>query len=445
MRPCMRWLIPLAVVGAAVPALAQSGAPEPVLTLEEAVAIALDNNHRLRAADAGIDAAQASVDEAGAGRLPNVDLVETFSYTTNPVFVFGTLLGQEEFSEANFDPAYLNEPDALSNWNTLAEVSLPVYVGGRIRHGRDAAQAGLQAATAGRERTRQEVVRDVVDAHTATALAESYLGAVRESLNVVRENLRLVTDLREAGLVVESDRLQALVRESEVLEMEAFAEAEAATARAALNFAMGRPLDTPVAVAGGEPEPLAAGSLDELTADLAGARPDVLAADAQSRATEAAVRAARGERLPEVGVAGRVEANAEDYPGADGTNWSVFGVARWRVFGAGAAARLRRAEAQAEQARRMRELAVEGAGLEVRRAWYRMEAAGKSRERSRLDVERAVASLAIVRDRYSEGLANLVELLDAENALTRARTREVETLRDYRMADAALRLAAGRL
>ena len=48
-------------------------------------------------------------------------------------------------------------------------------------------------------------------------------------------------------------------------------------------------------------------------------------------------------------------------------------------------------------------------------------------------------------DRYREGLTTLVELLDAETALTRARTREVATLRDLAMSEAALRLAVGRL
>ena len=49
--------------------------------------------------------------------------------------------------------------------------------------------------------------------------------------------------------------------------------------------------------------------------------------------------------------------------------------------------------------------------------------------------------LRIVSDRYREGLTTLVELLDAEASLTRARAREVAARRDVMVSRAALDLA----
>ena len=54
-------------------------------------------------------------------------------------------------------------------------------------------------------------------------------------------------------------------------------------------------------------------------------------------------------------------------------------------------------------------------------------------------------SLAMVQDRYKEGLTTLVELMETETALTSARTREVQARRDLLLADATLKLAIGRL
>ena len=54
-------------------------------------------------------------------------------------------------------------------------------------------------------------------------------------------------------------------------------------------------------------------------------------------------------------------------------------------------------------------------------------------------------SLRMIEDRYQEGLTPLVELLEAENALTRARTREVGARRDLFVARSGLDLAVGRL
>lgn len=430
-------------VALVAPARAQTG----VLTLEEAVRIAMEDNHRLQASTAGVRMAEARAQEARSARLPRVEIQENFQSTTNPVFVFSNLLAQEAFTERNFAVDRLNEPDALSNFNTRLSASLPVWTGGRVTHRIDAAEIGSEAERAGHERTRQEVVHEVVDAWSGAVLARRRLEVAREALETARAHVDLARNLWEGGLVVESDVLQARVRESEVQEMVVRAESAVAVSRAAVNLALGRDLDTPfrLPTALDAPE-LPAESLEELVTRARERRPDLQAAARRGEAARAMVDASRGEYLPEIGVAGLYELNAEDFIGADGTNWTLMVTASFTLFdGNGRGARVQQAEQKAVQAERLRRLLGDVVSLEVRQAWYDLRAASQRLELARRAVELARESLRIVEDRYREGLAILPELLDAQTALTRARTREVAARRDLRLGRARLDLAMGSL
>jgi len=426
---------------------AWSVASPPVLELSGAVEIALEENQVLGAAAAGLEAAEAGVKEAESVRLPRVELFETFVRTTNPVYVFGNLLGQEAFAAEHFDPVFLNEPDALGNFNTRITVTQPLWTAGRIPNGIAASRMARDAAAAGRERTRQQVVHHVIEAYTGAVLARHHLQVAREALETTRANVRIVTDLRDAGLVVESDLLQARVRESEIEEMLIRAESAVSISQAAVNMAIGRDLDTPFTLSESlDPAGLPGESVEELTAEALANRPDLHAAGSRAEAAGRMVGMEKSGYKPEVGLVGSYEANSEDFIGTDGTNWSVVVAAKFTAFdGNGTRARTRAARERYNQAQLMKEYLARSVGLEVRSAFHDLQAANKRLEQTVRAVEMSREGLRIVTDRYREGLTTLVELLEAETALTRARSREVAARRDMLLGAASLDLAVGRL
>lgn len=424
--------------------------PEP-LTLEQAIAIAMEGNRQLEIASASAEAAAQTTAEARSHLLPRVDLIEDFSWTTNPVYVFGNLLGQEAFTAANFDVGFLNRPDSLTNFRTQLVVTQPVFTGGKIRKGIEAARAGKSAADSDRERTRQEVVRQVLDAYTGAVLAGRYLEVARESLKTSEAHETLVADMHQAGLVVESDLLQVRVRKTEIEEMVIRAESAAAVALAGLNLVLGEPQSRIYTLSALWDDDVwnlddEEAALETLLQEARANRPDLKASALKAEAAALMIQTARSEGRPEVGVSGIYEANAEDFIGADGTNWSVMAHARLRLFdGRAVRARVARSEAEHRMAQGAAELLGQSVELEVRTAFHDLRAARKRIEQTGLAVELAGTSLAMVQDRYREGLAQLVELLEAETALTSAWTREVQARRDLLLADATLKLAIGRL
>ena len=120
--------------------------------------------------------------------------------------------------------------------------------------------------------------------------------------------------------------------------------------------------------------------------------------------------------------------------------------ARLRLFGGKEVrAKVARSEAEHRMALSASELMSQSVELEVRTAFHELKAARKRIEQAGMAVGLAGASLVMVEDRYREGLTTLVELMEAETALTSARTREVQARRDLLLADATLKLAIGRL
>jgi outer membrane protein TolC len=129
-----------------------------------------------------------------------------------------------------------------------------------------------------------------------------------------------------------------------------------------------------------------------------------------------------------------------------GNNWSVFALFDFNVFdGLATRRRVERAKQEHHHAMELTTLLTDQIGLQVRTAHSELGAAAERQKHARRATTLAERSLSIVQDRYSEGLSTLVELLEAETALTRSRAREVEARRDLLVAKATLELAVGRL
>jgi outer membrane protein TolC len=436
------FLLPIVLLSAA-----SAAAAEPVLGLDEAVEIALRHNRHLGMADADVDRAAATLEEARSGRLPRADLEAAFSSTTDPTVVFSQKLRQETFTQADFAVDQLNEPDPLENLGGSLSVYQPIYTGGRLSGTVEAASAMHDAAVSGRERTRQEVVERVIEAYTGAVLAASQLEVARDASETARANTKLVADLRAGGLAVESDLLQARVRETEVQELVVRAESAVEVSRAALNLVLGRDLDTPFSL----PDALDAPDspprpLEGLVAAALQQRPDLQSSSDRLRAAETNARAARSGYRPEVGLAGSAAANSDEISGAYGANWSVFMTARFTLFdGHRTRAQVRQATERHSRARLEHDLLEQSVSLEVRQAYHDLRAALERVQQATAAVAMAEESMRIVQDRYSVGLTTLVELLDSESVMTRARTREIAARRDVLLGRARLDLSVGRL
>ena len=448
----------LVVSGAGpVPAAGAEGA-EP-LTPDKAVALALENHPALRAASQEVEGAGADKKIARSGYLPRLDLTEDYIHSTNPVFVFASKLGQERFGVTDFALESLNNPDPFTNAATRLVLRQNVWDAGRTILGNQAALLGVDAASGSLERARQQVAFGAIRAFWDAVLADEMLTVARAGEEAAGANAGLASRQVEAGLAVPSDRMSAEVRLSEVRAMRIRAEQGALVARAALRQALGLSEDrvfllSPPSVgpepglsdAAGADAVEGPGGAEARVSEALSSRPDLRSLEVRISQAQVGEKIARSGYLPEVGVGAQYEWNATNPFGNDGDNWSVAASVRVPLFeGLETSARMARARSDRARLEAIREAMAEGIRLEVSAAHADTVAAAERLSVAESALALADEALRIVRERYTEGMAVVVELLGAEAARTQAQGSKVTAARDLALAEAALDLATGRM
>ncbi len=426
---------------AAAAAAAQDGRP---LTLDDAVARALERNPAIRAAGAAGDEAGARVREARGGYLPRIDVVEAWQRGNQPVYVFGSLLAQRRFTAADFALDSLNHPDALSNHRAAVVVQQTLFDGWATSASVRMARLSASSAELERDLAAARLRLDVVTAFGRALAARRTREAAAAAVATADEDLRRSEARRDEGVETEANVLAFRVHRSEADARRVRATAEAAVARAALNALMSAPLDdaTPLAELTNLPEP----ALDQAALEAAAleARPELRqAALAQQQAEAARVRA-RGGFLPQVVASGGAEMNGHTF--ADRASaWSAGIEVRLNLFAGGSdGARLAEATAAARRADAERERLENVVRLEVRTAIAQYRSAAAREATGREVVEQARESQRIIRDRYDAGLTPASDVLRAAELLAQAESARASAIVDVHVTAAAVDRAVGR-
>jgi len=440
----------IAVIGFALTAATFSPTiAETLLTPDAAAAIAAERHPLVRAAAREADGAEADRTLARSGWLPRLDLTEDYARSTNPVFVFASKLGQERFGPQDFAIEALNTPDPYTNAATKVSLRQNVWDGGRTTAAQHAAKLGAAAAGSALSRTRDEIAFGAKRSFWDAVLSDEMVAAARDAEKAAAANAELAGRLVDEGIAVPSDRMQAEVRLGEVRAMRVRAEQSALVARAALRRALAATDAeefTLVAPDISPDEPGPAG--DDPSATVAEAflqRQDLSAFDARIGQARQGESIALSGRLPQIGLGAQYEWNGSQPFGPSGNNWTVGAFVRIPLYdGCEGLARRQRARADRERLEAMREAYASGVDLEIRGAAADRTSAAERLRMAESNASLSLEALRIVRERYGEGLATIVELLGVEASATQARASKAQAARDLAVSRLAFELAAGR-
>lgn len=443
-------MIALSMVGP-LAVLAQNSNPTAKeLTLANAIATALAHNPQLVVARSLQTAAAERVTQARSGYLPQVGVSQEYQHTTNPMWAFGTRLNQEHIAQQDFDPARLNNPDAIDDFITRLSFAWSLFDGGKTHYGVSQAELGETAAGHALLRAKEQVSARTIIAYLDTLLALERISVAEKALKTARAHQRIIEDRFAEGLVVKSDLLRDRVHVAELEQQYVQSQSEAALARSVLNTTMG--------VAENTPYRLTARLTDKALSDFYAKDPEGAAAWIETalehradfdqvksayKAAKAGLYKARAAHWPTLGVTGGYEWHSEDF--ADMADGYMLGVAlNMNLFAGGRiAAGVREAEAQLAAAEARVESVKQQVVLETRQAFLLAENAAKRIPISETALDQAEENVRIVGDRYQNGLLTVVELLDAETALHQVEMRRLHTIHAHRTALINLRLAAG--
>src|SRR5262245_7630987 len=158
----------------------------------------------------------------------------------------------------------------------------------------------------------------------------------------------------------------------------------------------------------------------------------------------AARDSARAAFLPQVSAQAGWEFNGAQWD-SRASGWLVGAVARVNLF-QGLADRARLTETTEQSKRRAieREKAQSAVRLEIRTALARLDEATAREAAGRASVAQARETQRIIRDRYESGLADVVALLRAAEAVQEANARQTSAQVDVVLASATLDRALGK-
>ncbi|MGH7314597.1 MAG: TolC family protein [Candidatus Rokuibacteriota bacterium] len=425
----------LATLPAAGQGPGEQPAPAPVagrlLSMDEAVAIALETQPQIQARLNDYAAARFRVDQAMSPLLPQLSSSVSAIRSQNSN-VSTTSVGT---STVTFTRAF--------DETLVAQVALSqlLFDFGKNLAATEAAKKLAAVSLEDVELQRQLIALAVKEAYTNILFAQRLIRVSQQAVERAELNLRSARGFFDVGTRPRSDVARAEVDVANARVDLIRARNAERLARVALNTAMGIDIDTPTQIQDNLVyEPVA---LDraQIRAEMLRQRPEYRQVKLQVEAAEAVERQAFRSFFPDVTGSGTYGGVREELAEV----WSLTLSLTWTMFdGGGRIARYREAQANVDGARsRVRAFELDLL-REVEQAQITIEETQERLQAAQTAVVSAQENFRLAQGRFDAGVGTILELTDAQLALTQAQNVEAQALADYRIALYRLDRARGR-
>jgi len=305
-------------------------------------------------------------------------------------------------------------------------------------------QESQRAAQLSYQDARDLVVQAVANAYLQVTADASRAEAIRAQVATDQALYDRTADQKKAGTSPGIDVLRSQVELKTQQQRLLAQENQLAKDKLALGRVIGLPIGQDFNIAETVPfAPLASITQEQALRAALEQRPDYQAAKAQVRAAEETVRATRAERYPTVGVSGDYGDIGPTIGNSHGT-FTFIASMKFNIFDGG------RISADAIQARaalkqRQDELADLGGQIDyqVRAAFLDIQSAADQVAVAKSNLELANQTLEQSRDRFSAGVTDNIEVVQAQQSVASANDNLIYALYAHNLAKVALARALG--
>jgi len=399
-----------------------------------AVAFALRNSPDSLIASQRLHEAEALLVKSRVGFYPQVALSGSYTQTNNPMYSFGNILNQGEFTPG----IDFNNPGRTDNLDLAVGVQYRFYNGGQDAARQAAAEAGIDMSGAAQAAIRLQLEFEVVRAFQRIVEAQSVHQAQVVALAALGKALEVAQARYEAGDLLKIDLLNIEVQLSSSQENEIQALHNLELGRQIFLILLGLPLSQDELVIADDVSPA-------LPLEYSAAhRPELVQLQGALRAAEAQLKGAQGSRRPTVDGFASYQVDQGAELGGTGDSWMAGIKVNFTLFdGHSVGADISQGEARLGRLRaelKKLELALT---LEVKRAELALNQARQRQKVTEKMVEQAKESEQLSSARFREGVILASDLTDIEAKLTDARVRNALATSAVLIAIADLRRAAG--
>ncbi len=402
------------------------------LTLREAIRRGLQYNLGVLVNRDIVDTVRAERRRALSTLLPNVSVAAMQTSQQIDLAAFGF----------NF-PGFPNVVGPFGYENVRAYASQTVY-DRTSRKNLKSASESQKAAELTAEDARNLVVQAVSDAYLAVISDTARVDAVQAELATAQALFDRATDEKNAGTVPGIDVLRAEVELRTEQQRLLAQKNQVEKDKLGLARAIGLPAGQQFNVIDLLPFSSLTTSLDDLLKQAYDHRPDYRAAQASVRAAEYAIDAAKAEHYwPQVVVQADYGDVGDTLASSHGT-YSVLAGVRVPIYAGG---RARIDTAQAETVLRNKKNALDDLrgriDYEVRSALLDLQSAADQVAVAKRNVDLANETLMEARDRFSAGVTDSIEVVQAQQLLASANENYIASLNAHNNAKIALATAVG--
>ncbi len=382
------------------------------LTLNNAVESALKENKQLLTTSLDEKIAHSDYKKSDAICLPQVNVSYSFMATNDPLNVFGFKLQQQSVTAEDFNPALLNNPSAIKDFNTNIEVQMPLFNLDQI-YMRKAAASKREAARYGTLRMKEYISFEVRKAYLQLQLAYQEKKLLEEALATSKEVYTSVQHFFEQELIRKSDLLNAKVHVSSLETNLEKAKSGIATASDYLSLLMGH--STGLVYQVEEPS----SSTESAMASVPELRADFMAMEKAINATKMMKKSSDMSLVPRLNAFGSYQWN-DKKPVSFGSDSYLVGLRlSWTLFN-GNQSKYNSRSSRLMEMKLQEQLSDQKmkAQLEYNKTRRDIDDIAFELRKQNDMVEQAAEALRIVKDRFDQGLEKTSDVLIAQTQLS---------------------------
>jgi len=402
-------------------------APNTSLTLEQCIALSLQNNPQLLSSQHTVAESEERVREMRAAYFPTLSL-------TSVATRYSSTSGKSS-----------GETFASNNYNAGLSAHYYLFQGFKTVTATDAALFNYDASKNQHESNRQDLILSTTQAYYKLVQAERLIRVAENSVERTQLHLNVAKARVKAGVASRSDVLKAEVELSNAGLTFIRAKNGRLTAQGSLNVLLGRPAGSPILIVDdlGDHERSTAPPFDSLVAVALQHRPELKSFDSRLLAQRSNIQYARSNYFPSLSLDANYGYGGAEVAALDNT-WSAGLTLSIPLFtGFSTSARVAQEEIALRSLDLQRDALRQQISLEVWNAYATLKEAEERIDNTKTFVENATENLNIAEGEYNEGIGSMIDVTDAQTALLTAEQSHVEALADFRIAIASLERSLG--
>jgi outer membrane protein len=384
-----------------------------VLTLEQALKLGLEYSKTLKLSRGRLATSEARSKQTKAAMIPVVSLNSSYTRLSNNITPFTVAFpGSTESIALN--------PQILNQYNNSLSVNQSLFSGFRLKHAEESAKYLEQASQLDYEKDKSEVVLNIANAYYNLYKIDASRKLVQENIRQLNEQITNIQNFEKQGLAISNDVLRSQLQLSNIEMSQIDVNNNFKVASYNLGIMLGLPAGTQIQVDTVTLfAPKTMESLDNYLQQATSNRKDLKAAGLRNQSSLSNVATAKSNYFPSIGLNASYlynRPNARVFPQQDqfkdtwtagiSLSYNLTNLFTNKNQVAEATSVVLQNQAQEEQL-------SDNIRMEVNQNYLSMQQAREKIEVAKRSVVQANENYRTTQSRYTNGVALLTDLLDA--------------------------------